>query len=449
MFMLDYSSAYSKVEGINLMGNTQPDYIASEDFNLAHYGTLDENHANQLELAFNEAPGFNNFENKTLTLQQFNPSDPNVAYPVYDVRKEIHYNSGIVPIADVPSGTYDPEVPYAHGAIHFNRNLADFNNDGHVDSLDEKILLSEYGKGTYEAPVKSLADIAISNPAGGIALPGSTTPYFDGVVDWADAQAFFAASGDVGSGLYISAKSRLGTSTVLCRHISGAQESADNFDVPYIGPLGDEKVHFYSWNPLTMPTTNARLQTDARPHDSMSTYKLVFEGENLGGPMNGVEPCIYFANIGDTARNNILASIYDLRYDREFGRYYWELYETYDAKEAAKYPSESMTSCFVENRLSGLIEIKYFVPEDVNFDNKVDLNDFAQLSQYWGTTFDPETRDIYAPLMIPEVYTDINNDGKVGLEDLAALSEYWLWQKPVYEIDSYDPIDAPGGKSEI
>lgn len=88
------------------------------------------------------------------------------------------------------------------------------------------------------------------------------------------------------------------------------------------------------------------------------------------------------------------------------------------------------------------MQVKYFPPEDVNFDGNVNMHDFAQLSQYWQTTFKEGVypRTAYSPTDHPEVQVDINNNGTVDLEDLAALSYKWLWQKPAYDLDAYDPI---------
>jgi hypothetical protein len=133
-----------------------------------------------------------NFGNKTLTLQQYNFGDPTIAYPVYDIRKEIVFgqdpgygrNLGMIPLPDL-KGDYGSEIPYAYFRVDFDRNLADFDNNGTVDLKDFVILAEEFGK-----TGNSLADIAISNPENAVYLSPNTTPYFDGVVDLSDLVKF-------------------------------------------------------------------------------------------------------------------------------------------------------------------------------------------------------------------------------------------------------------------
>jgi hypothetical protein len=131
------------------------------------------------------APG--TFEDDTLTLQITQMvGDPNMVGNVYDLRKEIHYGSGtgIIPLPDL-NGVYNSEEVYGKFSVYFDRNLADFNNDRIINLQDFSLLAQEWGK-----VGNSLADIAISEGNAGIVLPGTTTPYFDGVVDIADIMYF-------------------------------------------------------------------------------------------------------------------------------------------------------------------------------------------------------------------------------------------------------------------
>jgi hypothetical protein len=173
--MPDYSGIYSVVQGTKLMKDSRPNYVNEINFDLAFNGGLVDSTQNWQTFSF---PYSSTFANDSITFQQFDPNDPNVAYPVYDVRKAIYYNDGNIQIANTPAGTYSPDEPYAHGAVYFDRNLADFNNDGIVDLLDFFLLSQEWGK-----TGNSLADIAIAVGNTGIVLPGTTSPYFDGVVD--------------------------------------------------------------------------------------------------------------------------------------------------------------------------------------------------------------------------------------------------------------------------
>lgn len=139
------------------------------------------NSPNELRCAlpFAESHGYD-FGDKTITLQQTDPSSPNVAFPVYDVRKEIAYGPDIghgykefiLSLPDL-NGVYGSEIPYAFFNLDFDRNLADFNNDKRVDMGDFAILAQEWGK-----TGKSLADIAISSPDDAVYLSPNTTPYF-------------------------------------------------------------------------------------------------------------------------------------------------------------------------------------------------------------------------------------------------------------------------------
>jgi hypothetical protein len=144
-----------------------------------------------LDLPFAQSYGGWDFGNKTITLQEYNSSDPNNTCPPYDVRKGIYYGTDmgggykefILPLPYL--GTVPSDTTYAYFRLDFDRKLADFDNDGTVDLKDFTFLASEWGK-----TGNSLADIAISDPANAIYLSPNTTPYFDGVVDLADLVKF-------------------------------------------------------------------------------------------------------------------------------------------------------------------------------------------------------------------------------------------------------------------
>jgi len=138
------------------------------------------------------------FANEPLALQITQmDGDPNIVGQVYDLRKEIAYGggTGIIPLPDL-NGVYDSQAVYGKFSVSFDRHYADFNNDGVVDWVDFTVLAGDWGKGIPSiggvpgVPYNSLADIAVTPGHDPIALPGTTTSYFDGVVDWADVASF-------------------------------------------------------------------------------------------------------------------------------------------------------------------------------------------------------------------------------------------------------------------
>jgi len=84
-------------------------------------GAITINSTNELRLSMPLAgsPYFYNFTNKTLTLQQYNPSDASASYPSYDVRDVIEDNNGVITLARL-DGTYESEVPYAWFRVGFS-----------------------------------------------------------------------------------------------------------------------------------------------------------------------------------------------------------------------------------------------------------------------------------------------------------------------------------------
>ena len=80
------------------------------------------NSTNELKLSFVSSTGignFDNFANKTLTIQQYDPSNPSASYPSYDVRDVIEDNNGVITLARL-DGSYESEVPYAWFRVGFS-----------------------------------------------------------------------------------------------------------------------------------------------------------------------------------------------------------------------------------------------------------------------------------------------------------------------------------------
>jgi len=85
-------------------------------------GAIAINSTNELRLGFVSSTGigdFDDFSGKTLTIQQYNPSDASASYPAYDVRELIDEHNGILALANL-SGTYNSEVPYAYFKVGFS-----------------------------------------------------------------------------------------------------------------------------------------------------------------------------------------------------------------------------------------------------------------------------------------------------------------------------------------
>ncbi len=248
--------------------------------------------------------------------------------------------------------------------------------------------------------------------------------------------------------LYVTAMPTQGGNTYLnLYHVEGDTEGEDNHDAPALFSMINAR--FYSKNPLVLPDKPAELGRDARGLDSMSTYTCPFEGVDITEP--SCPTALTFENKNGTYQgNNVLAFFYDNAKDPADPNFSTDpnwVYSgiTLDAQEAGKTPATSYVTVPVQNGLSNIMQVKYFPPEDVNFDGNVNMADFAALAAYWGVTFKEGIypRTAYSPTDTPQVYTDINNNGTVDLEDLVRLSGKWMFEKPAYEIDAYDPINPP------
>lgn len=76
-----------------------------------------------------------NFGTKPITLQQYDPCDPNACYPEYDVRKVINLEGGVITLPDL-DGTYNSEEPYAYFGLAFDKYHTDLNGDQKVNFED-------------------------------------------------------------------------------------------------------------------------------------------------------------------------------------------------------------------------------------------------------------------------------------------------------------------------
>jgi len=107
------------------------------------------------------------FAGKPITFQQYDPADPNAAYPVWDVRKIIANNQGILPLADL-RGSVACGIPYLCAHISTSRLLGDVLRDGRIDANDYRLIVADQG-------LTGPADTDIASPKG-LGLP-------DGAVD--------------------------------------------------------------------------------------------------------------------------------------------------------------------------------------------------------------------------------------------------------------------------
>jgi len=81
----------------------------------------------RLDMPFAEEFGWD-FGTKPITFQQYDPIDPNACYPIYDVRKEINLNGGVISLPDL-NGTYNSEEVYAWFQLRFDRYFTSLDGD--------------------------------------------------------------------------------------------------------------------------------------------------------------------------------------------------------------------------------------------------------------------------------------------------------------------------------
>jgi hypothetical protein len=141
-------------------------------------GPIDFPSATDNELQFSiptKAQGYE-FGSQPITIQQYDPSNHDVTYPRWDVRKLIEKNGGVMPLADL-QGSYGSEVPYAFFTLSFSpRTWGDFNADGAADLRD----FAAFAKGWRTMNAPSVADLAGHGTVG----------WPDGKVDGHDLLAF-------------------------------------------------------------------------------------------------------------------------------------------------------------------------------------------------------------------------------------------------------------------
>ncbi|MBN1973721.1 MAG: hypothetical protein JW787_08790 [Sedimentisphaerales bacterium] len=113
----------------------------------------------------------NSFNGQPVTIQMIS-ADPNVEYPVWDIRNIIEENGRKLPLdyllsknlnpdeitdPNITVKLIEPNVPYAWFTLSTSREIADINDNGIIDINDYKILLADLGKqGILRSDIASL-----------------------------------------------------------------------------------------------------------------------------------------------------------------------------------------------------------------------------------------------------------------------------------------------------
>lgn len=165
-YMPNNSGSYSEVNDVGTLWKFWTDARpenSNTPFNvkLIYNGKINE--AKQNWLKFNFRYIDYRFGNRPIIFQQTNSTDPNAFYPVYDVRRAIAQNEGVVPLEDLDAGRYGPGTitsdvtPYGSGILTIGtRLLSDLNDDGKVGLDDFAYFAADWNA----TDVNSVADIS-------------------------------------------------------------------------------------------------------------------------------------------------------------------------------------------------------------------------------------------------------------------------------------------------
>ena len=209
-------------------------------------------------------------------------------------------------------------------------------------------------------------------------------------------------------------------SMMEAKQIYNSLEGRDGEDVDYNS--GNPNVlHIYSINNNCDPNT---LMVDARGENSTTSFNLdLYKNGTSGDADNFLRFRMYddtnfqWKNLflGDKNNsNNIIADIKhviasDGRTYSSDGTPYGDFYiDDIDGTTTGVYDTRTI---FIFNHA------------DINRDGKVNLADYAILSQNWGREGIDKGSD---PNALGD-YADISGNGSVGVEDLATFSQEWLW----------------------
>jgi len=179
-YMPDYSGLYSEVNDVGTLWEFWKDYRPKDSntpFNikLVYNGRIDSSKKNWLYIKFRTI-GYT-LGNRPIIFQQTNSTDPNAFYPVYDVRRAIVQNEGIIPLEDLDAGRYGPGTitsdvtPYGSGILTIGtRLLSDLNEDGKVGLDDFAYFAADWNA----IDVNSVADISGPN-----SIPDKNVDFYD------------------------------------------------------------------------------------------------------------------------------------------------------------------------------------------------------------------------------------------------------------------------------
>lgn len=148
------------------------------DFNIkfVYNGTLSEAKNNYIQFSLPYGVEWE-FGDKEILFQ----SDLLPYGPVVDIRKAIAQNSGVVPLIDLPAGTYTTSTPYGEGILTIGtRKLADLSDNGDIDLEDFTMLAQDW---------KKTAGQYVGDITGASGIPDGTVDMYDlveFVIEWLD-----------------------------------------------------------------------------------------------------------------------------------------------------------------------------------------------------------------------------------------------------------------------
>jgi hypothetical protein len=131
------------------------------------------------------------FRGRPITVQQYDPRDPTVEYPIYDVRRLLGKTAGVLPLLRL-QGSYESGVPYAFFTLSFTREAS-------TDLTRDKVLnlrdFAALAKGWKQAEKPTVIDIAGRH---GMGVPDGNVNGFDLKAfcrDWAGTVEGFESGG--------------------------------------------------------------------------------------------------------------------------------------------------------------------------------------------------------------------------------------------------------------
>jgi hypothetical protein len=137
----NYPNFYSDIPGYHLWSDYRNENSnIPYDLKLSFQGTLTTSKPNWLEFALYSG---GTFGSKPITFES-----SRLPYSsVVDVRRAIADSNGVVPLIDVPAGTYNQWTPYGSGRLEIGTRLpCDFYEDGVINMNDFAIQANDFGK---------------------------------------------------------------------------------------------------------------------------------------------------------------------------------------------------------------------------------------------------------------------------------------------------------------